>query len=278
MPRIQMTRLAEPRSILRQKLFVIRTMRLMAVQAIFANRWVLPQERPAFFRMAFIALLVYRICDDHFRRERAVRIVTARTCHEPFANRMVGRPLDLGSNIVVTSAARFFNPGSLQQLFSGFGRMHRMACDASQIMLLVYATFPVLLPTALMTPKADGRRFLRFEFFGIPDERGITRFGMRLPRAMAGFASVCGARRKSLAAMNGFFKAMRYIFMARQAGLAPRIASLILSRGRLGLRFRSYRAEIKQQQGCCDNENETLPDCRHVSSMDLTSLRLIHFP
>ena len=50
--------LAKLRRPVDQQRWVIGPMRTVADHAIFGDRFVLPQERPAFFRMAFITILV----------------------------------------------------------------------------------------------------------------------------------------------------------------------------------------------------------------------------
>lgn len=228
-PGIQMTRLTKPWPVLRQEFFVIGTMRLVAIQAIFANGRVLPEEGPAFFRMAFIALLVHGVRNDHFRRERSMRVVTTRTGHEPFSNRMMGSSLDLGSNIVVAGAASVFHSGGLQERFVRFKRMHRMARYTSQVMLLVHASLPVYLVPTLMAAKTNGGSFLRFQLFGISNEGGIAGFGVSLSWTMAGLASVRGMRSEFLASVYGFIQGVRNVFVAGCAGFAACVATLIWS-------------------------------------------------
>ena len=89
MARIQVASLAQVGPLGNQQLLVIGPVRIVAVQAAFPNRRMLPEERPAFLRVAAVALLVYGICDDQLRRVRAVRIVATDAIHQAFPNGMM---------------------------------------------------------------------------------------------------------------------------------------------------------------------------------------------
>ena len=58
------TTLAQPGPAVLQQIFVIGTMRDMAIGAVFGHRLVFPQERPAFLGVAVVAGFVNRRADQ----------------------------------------------------------------------------------------------------------------------------------------------------------------------------------------------------------------------
>lgn len=58
-----------------QQVFVVRTMRRVAIATVFLYRRVFPQKRPALFGMAVEALLVDRVADQVGRTGPAVWLV-----------------------------------------------------------------------------------------------------------------------------------------------------------------------------------------------------------
>lgn len=58
-----------------QQVFVVRTMRCMAIATVFLYRRVFPQKWPAFFGMAIEALLIDRVADQVGRTGSAVCLV-----------------------------------------------------------------------------------------------------------------------------------------------------------------------------------------------------------
>jgi len=65
-----------------QQVFIIGTMGCVAVGAIFLYRGVLPQERPALFSVAVIALFVDRVANQVSRSGAAVGIVAVGAGHQ----------------------------------------------------------------------------------------------------------------------------------------------------------------------------------------------------
>ena len=76
-----MAALTELRDPQRQKPRVIRAVRGMARDTVLPGRRMLPEERPALFLVAGIALIVYRVGADELIGLRAVRIVARGTFH-----------------------------------------------------------------------------------------------------------------------------------------------------------------------------------------------------
>ena len=82
-----------------------RTMRIVAVAAVFADRRVLPQERSAFVGVAGIAGLVDGVLDQQLGPARSMRIVAIRADHLCLHNRMMRGHVRLGSLLLVASEA-----------------------------------------------------------------------------------------------------------------------------------------------------------------------------
>jgi hypothetical protein len=72
-----MAALAELRGFSGQELGMVAAMRLMACQAVFCNRRVLPHERASLVRMTFIAEFIDAVGLDLFVAECAVDVVAA---------------------------------------------------------------------------------------------------------------------------------------------------------------------------------------------------------
>lgn len=67
--------LAQQMNASRQKLGIARTMRRVAVQAIFANGWMVPEKRPPLFGMAGITHIIDGKIHQHLAPLPAMRIV-----------------------------------------------------------------------------------------------------------------------------------------------------------------------------------------------------------
>ncbi len=65
---LDMTALAQLRSAHAQQIYIVRSVRCMAGQAVFLNRRVLPEEWAAFFRMALEAGVIYGVGAEHLLR------------------------------------------------------------------------------------------------------------------------------------------------------------------------------------------------------------------
>jgi len=61
----------------------------MTDHAVFFNRGMFPDKRPAFFRMTFVAELIDIFRREHMVGEGSVRVVAIRTFYFAFNDRMV---------------------------------------------------------------------------------------------------------------------------------------------------------------------------------------------
>jgi len=87
-PALKVAALAETRNLRNQHAGVDGTMGIVAYQAILANRTMLPQERPALFRVALIAFVVYRIRADQMIPLRTMWVVAIGAGDLALLNRM----------------------------------------------------------------------------------------------------------------------------------------------------------------------------------------------
>lgn len=133
---------AQERTRLHKQFFVVRAVRCMAVQAIFAHRCVLPQEGAALLGVTGVAHLIDVIRLEQALVRRAVRIVAILAGHLAFRHRHVRFLLELGTLLLVTGLAGFGNAGFLQQ--AGTGELgHRVvAVTTGQFVGLVDGAFP----------------------------------------------------------------------------------------------------------------------------------------
>src|SRR5262249_47610000 len=65
----------------RQKLRIVRPVRRMTVETIFASRWMLPEKRAAFFGVTGITDIIDRKLPEHLVSFSAMRIVTRGAAH-----------------------------------------------------------------------------------------------------------------------------------------------------------------------------------------------------
>jgi hypothetical protein len=72
---MNMTLLAHQMSATSQKLGIVRTMRRVTVQAILADRRMVPEKRTPFFGMAGVTHIIGRMIQEHLPRFPAMRIV-----------------------------------------------------------------------------------------------------------------------------------------------------------------------------------------------------------
>jgi hypothetical protein len=71
---------------------MVRAVRIVTIGAIFPDRGVLKQHRPAFFLMADVTGFVERCLYQQVGSQTAVRIVTTGTTHLIFAQWHMSRP------------------------------------------------------------------------------------------------------------------------------------------------------------------------------------------
>lgn len=95
MPRLNMAALAQPRRSRLQQLRIDGAVRFMAIQAILSHRRMLPQEGPAAFRVALVAILVGRALDQLLGIGRPMGIVAAGASDLALAEGHVRRALEL---------------------------------------------------------------------------------------------------------------------------------------------------------------------------------------
>lgn len=107
MPCIRVTGLAEEGHFVLQQLIVARSMRRVAIHAIFGNRRVLPEERTTFLGMTLEALIVHARRIDQLVTDCAMRVVTIGALHLSLSDRMMRDPLHLRTHILVAGAAQF---------------------------------------------------------------------------------------------------------------------------------------------------------------------------
>lgn len=84
----QVALLAQPWGSLRQQTIVAGAVRLVAGQAILPGGRMLPQERPAFIRVALVTGLIDRVAHECGFTTAAVWVVAVGATHRPAQNRV----------------------------------------------------------------------------------------------------------------------------------------------------------------------------------------------
>ena len=134
--------LAQPRPRDLQQEVVDRAVRIVAVEAALAHRGMLPQERAALFRMAFVAIVVDGSLIQKSLAVGPMRIVAAGARHLALANRHVRRAPDFCALVLVTLETRI-HLGELGQLELGRHVRHdRVAIRAGEPARFVRAAAP----------------------------------------------------------------------------------------------------------------------------------------
>src|SRR5262249_342511 len=106
MPRqVGVTLLAQARPRYLQQEVILAAVRIGAIQTVLADWRMVPQERAALLRMAFVAVVVDSGLFEQRLPVTAVRIVAVAACHLAFAQRHVRRAPDLGPLVLVTLEA-----------------------------------------------------------------------------------------------------------------------------------------------------------------------------
>lgn len=116
------------------------TMHPMTQSAILNHRIVFPQERTAFFRMAGITIVVYRVLLQTGWPHSAMGVVAVAANQLVLADRVSRHLISLGPNILMAGITDFCLGGAFQHL-TGF--MHNMAGHAGQVLGLMRAGVPV---------------------------------------------------------------------------------------------------------------------------------------
>jgi len=147
--------LAQPRPRDLQQEVVDRAVRIVAVEAALAHRGMLPQERAALFRMAFVAIVVDGSLIQKSLAVGPMRIVAARARHLALANRHVRRAPDFCALVLVTLETRI-HLGELGQLELGRHVRHdRMAIGAGEPARFMRAAAPQRPLSLLVALQAD---------------------------------------------------------------------------------------------------------------------------
>src|SRR5215467_3231066 len=142
--------LAQPRPRDLQQEVVDRAVRIMAIQAVLSDRGMLPQERAALFRMAFVAIVVDCGLVQKCLVVGPMRIVAAGARHLAFANRHVRRAPDFRALVLVTLETRV-HLSQLGPLELGRHVRHdRVAIRAGEPARLMRAAAPQRAPSSLM--------------------------------------------------------------------------------------------------------------------------------
>src|SRR5262249_8418409 len=127
----------------------------MAIEAIFADRIVLPEERAAFLRVALVAIVVHRIFSQHGFGGAAVRIVTVRAGDLALTYRHMRREIALGAPVLVTLEAGVRSKGRVQLESAGYVLHNCVAVAAHQSARLMRASVPVSPVAALVAGETD---------------------------------------------------------------------------------------------------------------------------
>ncbi len=78
-----MTTLAEPRAFDDQQIVMVGAVRVVTIQTVFSHRRMFPKLRPAFFGVAFGAILVYRVLYQLGRIGGTMRIMAVHARNLP---------------------------------------------------------------------------------------------------------------------------------------------------------------------------------------------------
>src|SRR6267142_2496085 len=176
---------------------------IVAVEAVFARRRVFEEERPALFRMALDALVVRRIRGDEARRLSSVRVVAAGALHLLFAQRMVRRLHQRGSNLLMAFRAHLLLRRLLEQFL--VATMDRVAIHARELSLVVCAPVPQGRTAARVTLQTDRvpvtRRHRARERHQAADVASSAARDVIRCRTVAALASEARARRPRVSAL-----------------------------------------------------------------------------
>jgi hypothetical protein len=114
-----------------QKLGIVRTMRRVTIQAIFADGRMVPEKRPPFFGMAGVTHIIDGMIHEHLSTLTAMRIVAGRAADLRVAKlraEQMGRALEQSFPLFrVAAETGFFNSKGGQHLLREFD-LHRIEC------------------------------------------------------------------------------------------------------------------------------------------------------
>jgi hypothetical protein len=109
---------------------MVRTVRIVAIHAVLADRQMVPQEGAAFIGMAGVAGGVDRRPFERFGGRLAVSAMAAAACHFSVEHRHMFRPLYLRGNSPVALGAKLLLGGFLQKFLCRHSRVDTMALRA----------------------------------------------------------------------------------------------------------------------------------------------------
>ena len=150
----------QERSLALQHAGVIRTVRVMAVGAVFAGRGMLPQERTPFISVTGVASFIHGGGFQKFGPEGTMRVVTTGTVHLPFPDRHMRGFQKLSPFFQMAAQADAFRVFIDCQTRIAAPLHDVMATVAGDIVGRVRPTLPIGAPGAFMALQAD-RGFLR---------------------------------------------------------------------------------------------------------------------
>jgi len=167
----RMAVVTQERHLFFQQTSILRTVRRMAVGAIFTHRLMFPQERAALLGMAVVANFRHAHFFEQLRSGGTVRIVAIRADHFTLANRVMRKLIAVRTLFGVTLEARVGL--SLLGQHRIRGSVKGMAIHASDIVALVLASLPVHAQAVFVAAHADfvddfGRRLV----LTLEDNRG----------------------------------------------------------------------------------------------------------
>src|ERR1043166_4110447 len=156
MPRADVAALAEHRRLGDEHPLVVAAVRIVTGVAGLTNRRVIPQERPALFRVAARARLVDPVADlEHPHARRAVRVMAGRAFELALAQRHVPEALRLGHLGLVARDARLAHRRGFELRLLRLRVVHRVARDARQVARVVHAALPLRVGRAVVARHAD---------------------------------------------------------------------------------------------------------------------------
>jgi hypothetical protein len=138
--RVGVAALAEHRLFHDQQGLVRAAVRIMAVEAAFPYRRMLVEEGTALFCVALVALVIYGVGGDQPLGLRAVRIMTIRTKHFFFAERVMGGFQQRRPDLLVTPGTELLLAGLSQQLI--VSAVNLVAIHTGKLRFVVLAPVP----------------------------------------------------------------------------------------------------------------------------------------
>lgn len=193
---LDVARLAEPRLGQLQHHFVIAAVGAMAVRAALHRGRMLPEERTAFVRVAFIADVVERVGLEEAVGHGPVGVVATRAVHLAFADRHVREVHLLGTLAEMALPTDLYHRGLGETGADGDVLHDHVAVRARQTAIVVRAPLPEQAGLSLVTAEADrvlllhGRGVILGKGNHAPDAFAAPRIHVGFARAVAVLARV----------------------------------------------------------------------------------------